>query len=184
MNGATYGLGLLIGNVALGILALLFHVLLITAAAIDARRRIFPNGLAVVMAIIALFMRVIVAYLDAQATYVGIAEVSGPIPQGRIYASVLQNLASPLIIAVAVCAALFIFELIWRRLRGNAGLGIGDIKLLFSLALLNPTTALASFAIALILLAITCLTIKKPFLPLIPFLAGTWIAVCSIPLFF
>lgn len=92
----------------------------------------------------------------------------------------LKHLAGPVVAALATCAALVGFELLWRRVRGTAGLGMGDVKLLFCLMLVSPARGLFSFAAGLVLLAACCLMLRKRDLPLIPFIAAVWLALLVI----
>lgn len=128
----------------------LLSVLLVAAAVIDARERRFPNQLALAMALAAL----------AHAALLG-AERG------------LLHLAIALIAALALTA----FELLWRRWRGSAGIGMGDIKLLFALVLADPVRGLAAYALGLVLLAIGCVAARRGSLPLIPFIAVAWLAL-------
>ena len=144
-----------------------YHVLFILAAIIDARHRIFPNGLALAMASLALGAVAIEALHGAGD--------AGLVPWATRFAYAVLP-------AIAICAGLAAFELAWRRIQSAPGLGMGDIKLLFSLALLDPLMAVASLFLGLTALAAACLISKKPSLPLIPFLASAWALLTLIDL--
>ena len=114
------------------------------AAAIDARTRSFPNGLAAAFALAC----------GARAWAEGGA---GLLWRRACLASLL-------------CGVLVLFELGWRRFHGGAaGLGMGDIKYLFGSLLLNPLRGLCSFAMGLLLLAGAGLVSRQRSLPLLPF---------------
>ena len=92
----------LAGSVALGHGARIAFLALIAASmVVDARERRVPNAL--VLALIACALVVAVT--------------------GRAW----RELAWVAGAAVAVCGALVGFEVLWRRLRGSAGIGMGDI---------------------------------------------------------
>ena len=119
-------------------------LLLALGACFDARWRRFPNWLAVACAV---------------------AAVGTVFARGGVYAA-----GRSVVIAVFICSALVLFELFWRRARGSSGLGLGDVKALFSLVVLSPVAGLAAFAVSLLLLALVCVATKRPSLPLLPFL--------------
>lgn len=73
-------------------------------------------------------------------------------------------------LAVIVYLTLVLTESLWRRIRRVPGIGMGDVKALFALCTLNPLGGIVAFAIALLVLAVTCLITKSRSLPLLPFL--------------
>ena len=73
-------------------------------------------------------------------------------------------------LAVIVCLALVLPELLWRRVRHAPGIGMGDAKALFALCTLDPMGGIVAFAVALLALAAACLIAKSRSLPLLPFL--------------
>lgn len=121
------------------------------AAVIDARERRFPNPLAVAFALIGAAM--------------------------ALWCYGVEGFVGRLIVAVASCAVLVGLELAWRHVRHSSGLGMGDIKALFPLLLVQPTAALVAFALALLLLAAAGVALHQRALPLLPFLEVAWIAV-------
>ena len=72
--------------------------------------------------------------------------------------------------AVIVYLALVLTESLWRRVRQTPGIGMGDAKALFALCTVDPLGGIAAFAVALLVLALSCLLTKSRFLPLLPFL--------------
>ena len=132
--------------------ALAAHVILLAllaaAAVIDARERRLPNPLAAAIAL--------------AAAACSLAS-GGP-----------ARLAGNALFALAVLAALAGFELAWRRARGSAGQGMGDVKAVSALALASPLGALAAYALALAALAATCAVRRERALPLMPFLAAAF----------
>ena len=73
-------------------------------------------------------------------------------------------------LAVIVYLALVLTESLWRRLRQIPGIGMGDAKALFALCTLDPLGGIVAFAVALLVLALSCLFTKSRSLPLLPFL--------------
>lgn len=135
-----------------------FLALFVAAAVIDARSRRFPNALAAVMAVFA----------AACAT-----AVPGRVPAWGV-------LGANVAVAVAGTGALLAFELLWRRVRGSAGIGMGDVKLLLCLLLADPARGAVTFAGGLLLLAAGCLVLRRRDLPLIPFAFPVWAASLAV----
>ena len=73
-------------------------------------------------------------------------------------------------LAVIVKLSLVLTESLWRRLRQTPGIGMRDVKALFALCTLDPMGGIVAFAVALLVLAISCLLTKSRSLPLLPFL--------------
>ena len=73
-------------------------------------------------------------------------------------------------LALIVYLALVLTESLWRRLRQTPGIGMGDAKALFALCTLDPMGGIVAFAVALLVLAISCVITKSRSLPLLPFL--------------
>lgn len=142
-------------SVALGHAAHIAFLALVAASmAIDARERRVPNAL--VLALLACALVVAVT--------------------GRTW----RELAWVVGAAVAVCAALIGFEVLWRRLRGSAGIGMGDIKVLFCMMLVDPAAALAAFAAGLLVLALAAAALRRGSLPLMPFFGGAFLVLTVI----
>lgn len=122
----------------------LYFVLLLVSAAFDARLRICPN------------------WLSAMLTFCAVAYVltNGG---GNI-------LCRRLFVALLLCLFLLLVELFWRHFFGQTGLGIGDIKVLFSLVLVQPLVAVVALCVSLLLLALFCLLSHRHNAPLLPFL--------------
>lgn len=129
-----------------------YFLLLFFAAWFDARRRRFPNRLAVVCAIAALLF----VWTAGDIRLVG----------------------ARILVATAICVVLLLLELIWRRFRCSPGLGLGDIKALFSLVVYRPVAGVASFGLSLVLLAAACALIRSRSLPLLPFLVPVFSLMC------
>ena len=72
-------------------------------------------------------------------------------------------------IGLAYCLPLVAVELVWRRCRGTIGIGMGDIKYLFSTCLFDPVVAVLAFCCALVLLAAVGIVLRRASLPLLPF---------------
>lgn len=121
-----------------------FWICIFAGAVVDARERRFPNELAVACAVAA-FAGV---WLD------------------RGVNTALDHAG----LAVIVYLALVLTESLWRRLRQTPGVGMGDAKALFALCTVDPLDGIAAFAVALLVLALSCLFTKSRFLPLLPFL--------------
>lgn len=151
---------------------LLIGSLLLAAAIIDARSRCLPNGLAAAMAFAGVYAAMVPPALRGDM-------VKG---EERVYLDAVSGLVEHAVPAIATVLALVLFELAWRARRGSAGIGMGDIKLLFALMLAAPLRGLLSFAAGLVLLALACLVRRERSLPLIPFTAVAWFAlvVCGL----
>lgn len=131
----------------------LYAVAAAIGAVVDVRTRSLPNGLAFVLA----------AFSFAYAGRLGGASM----------------LAVRIGTALLVSAFLVCFELLWRRSHGAAGLGMGDVKALFSLLVLDPGLALLSFSVGLLALAVAASFRGVSSLPFLPFLFGA-LAVASL----
>lgn len=123
-------------------------VLLAAGAMVDARERRLPNPLALALA----------------CTGALCALEAGGVSRLAVHACS----------AVVVGGALLAFELWWRRRHLRAGQGMGDLKALCALMVASPLTALASYAAALLALALVCVVSDRRSLPLVPFLAATF----------
>mgnify|MGYP003373903816 CR=1 FL=1 len=123
--------------------------ILVYAAWRDARTRTFPNGCAAALA------AVCAAWCVAGLGGAGMLGLNA-------------------VLALAVAAALVLFERAWRRRRGEAGLGMGDVKFLAALMLCDPARALAAFAAGLLGLAAAGLALRRTSLPLLPFAVGAY----------
>lgn len=121
-----------------------FWICIFAGALVDARERWFPNELAGVCAVAA-FAGV---WLDKGVT------------------TALDHAG----LAVIVYLALVLTESLWRRLRQTPGIGMGDAKALFALCTFDPMGGIVAFAVALLVLALSCLFTKSRSLPLLPFL--------------
>lgn len=141
-------------DVLAGAARLCFFALVVAAIAYDGRERRVPNGL--VLAMLACGAAIAWCRNDAVA-------------RGVVFGA-----------ALTVCAALVAAEVLWRRWRGDAGLGMGDIKVLFCMMLVHPVVAVAAFAAGLLALAVTAAVMRRPSLPLMPFFGSAflilWIA--------
>lgn len=121
-----------------------FWICIFAGALVDARERQFPNELAGVCAVAALAG----VWLDKGVT------------------TALDHAG----LAVIVYLALVLTESLWRRLRHAPGISMGDVKALFALCTLDPLGGIVAFAVALLVLALSCLFTKSRSLPLLPFL--------------
>ena len=121
-----------------------FWLCAIAGAIIDARERRFPNVLAAVCAVAAFAGVWLDRGMDVALDHAGLA--------------------------VIVYLTLALTESLWRRLRQDPGIGMGDAKALFALCTLDPLGGIIAFAAALLALAVACLITKSHSLPLLPFL--------------
>lgn len=121
-----------------------FWICIFAGAVVDARERRFPNALAGACAVAALAG----VWLD------------------RGVNTALDHAG----LAVIVCLALVLTESLWRRVRRAPGIGMGDAKALFAICTLDPMGGIVAFAVALLVLALSCLITKLHSLPLLPFL--------------
>ena len=121
-----------------------FWICAFAGAVVDARERRFPNALAAACAVAA-FAGV---WLD------------------RGVNTALDHAG----LAVIVYLALVLTESLWRCVRHAPGIGMGDAKVLFALCAVDLMGGIAAFAVALLVLALSCLLTKSRSLPLLPFL--------------
>lgn len=121
-----------------------FWICAFAGVAIDARERWFPNALAAAC---------------AMAAFVGVWLDLG-----------MNTALDHAGLAVIVYLVLVLTESLWRRVRHTPGIGMGDAKALFALCTLDPMGGIVAFAIALLVLALSCLFTKSRSLPLLPFL--------------
>lgn len=121
-----------------------FWICAFAGAVVDARERRFPNALAAACAVAA-FAGV---WLD------------------RGVNTALDHAG----LAVFFHLALVLTESLWRCVRHAPGIGMGDAKALFALCTVDPLGGIMAFAVALLVLALSCLLTKSRSLPLLPFL--------------
>lgn len=121
-----------------------FWICIFAGAVIDARERRYPNALAGACAVAALAGVWFDKGVNTSLDHAGLA--------------------------VIVYLSLVLTESLWRRLRQTPGIGMGDVKALFALCTLDPMGGIVAFAVALLVLAISCLLTKSRSLPLFPFL--------------
>ena len=121
-----------------------FWSCIFAGAVIDARERRYPNALAGACAVAALAGVWFDKGVNTSLDHAGLA--------------------------VIVYLSLVLTESLWRRLRQTPGIGMGDVKALFALCTLDPMGGIVAFAVALLVLAISCLLTKSRSLPLLPFL--------------
>lgn len=121
-----------------------FWLCAIAGACIDARERRFPNALAAACAVAAFAGVWLDLGMDTALDHAGLAAI--------------------------VYLALVLAESFWRRVRHAPGIGMGDAKALFALCTLDPIGGIVAFAVALLVLALSCLFTKSRSLPLLPFL--------------
>lgn len=121
-----------------------FWICIFAGAAIDARERRFPNGLAGACAVTALAGVWLDKGVNTALDHAGLA--------------------------VIVYLALVLTESLWRRFRQTSGIGMGDVKALFALCTFDPMGGIVAFTAALLTLAVACLIAKSRSLPLLPFL--------------
>lgn len=121
-----------------------FWICIFAGAVIDARERRYPNALAGACAVAALAGVWFDKGVNTSLDHAGLA--------------------------VIVYLSLVLTESLWRCLRQTPGIGMGDVKALFALCTLDPMGGIVAFAVALLVLAISCLLTKSRSLPLLPFL--------------
>lgn len=121
-----------------------FWICAFAGAVVDARERRFPNALAAACAV---------------AAFAGVWLDRG-----------INTALDHAGLAVIVYLALVLTESLWRRVRQTPGIGMGDAKALFALCTVDPLGGIAAFAVALLVLVLSCLLTKTRSLPLLPFL--------------
>ncbi len=136
---------------AIVLLKALICALLVAAAVIDAHERRFPNPLALVLAVSCSCYTLLVRGIE--------------------------DGAFSIFVALLVTLALFGSELLWRARGGVPGLGMGDIKAMFSLFCLDFLLGCVAFAGGMLLLALVGLAFKRDSLPALPFICSLGLAL-------
>lgn len=121
-----------------------FWICAFAGAVVDARERRFPNALAAACAV---------------AAFAGVWLDRG-----------INTALDHAGLAIIVYLALVLTESLWRCVRHAPGIGMGDAKALFALCAVDLMGGIAAFAVALLVLALSCLFTKSRSLPLLPFL--------------
>lgn len=121
-----------------------FWICIFAGAVVDARERRFPNTLAAACAV---------------AAFAGVWLDRG-----------VNTAFDHAGLAVIVYLALVLTESLWRCVRHTPGIGMGDAKALLALCMVDPLGGIMAFAVALLVLALSCLLTKSRSLPLLPFL--------------
>lgn len=121
-----------------------FWICAFAGAVVDARERRFPNTLAAACAV---------------AAFAGVWLDRG-----------VNTAFDHAGLAVIVYLALVLTESLWRCVRHTPGIGMGDAKALLALCTVGPLGGIMAFAVALLVLALSCLLTKSRSLPLLPFL--------------
>lgn len=121
-----------------------FWICAFAGAVVDARERRFPNALAAACAV---------------AAFAGVWLDRG-----------INTALDHAGLAIIVYLALVLTESLWRCVRHAPGIGMGDAKALFALCAVDLMGGIAAFAVALLVLALSCLLTKSRSLPLLPFL--------------
>lgn len=121
-----------------------FWICIFAGAVVDARERRFPNTLAAACAV---------------AAFAGVWLDRG-----------VNTAFDHAGLAVIVYLALVLTESLWRCVRHTPGIGMGDAKALLALCMVDPLGSIMAFAVALLVLALSCLLTKSRSLPLLPFL--------------
>lgn len=142
-----------IGMITVGALRLgLFVIYLCLAAAAavcDARTTRCPNGLALALA---LTSAAIVGFSISERAFV-----------------------HRLVFVVVFLLLLVALELLWRHAKGGSGFGMGDIKVFFSMLLIQPLCAFAALAVACLLLCLFCCVRSCRHAPFLPFLVPSFV---------
>lgn len=128
---------------------IIYLCLAAAAAVCDARTNRCPNGLAISLA---LSSSALLGFSISERAFV-----------------------HRLVLAVVLLLLLAAFELLWRRARGNAGFGMGDIKVFFSMLLIHPLCAFAALGIACLFLCLFCWVRSRTHAPFLPFLVPSFV---------
>lgn len=133
------------------ILGLMYLVVMLVASMIDIRQRRFPN----------------VLFLVLLAVSIAVALRSYGLSRVGVHAGC----------AVVACGLLLGLECVWRRVRGAVGMGMGDIKALFCLMIVQPVVGLCALAVGLFALACAGLLLCRSSLPALPFIFVAFICI-------
>lgn len=138
-------------DTAAGSLAICVAALLVFGAYIDCTQRRFPNELACVSAALAALW---VCFHDSVAA-----------------------LGWHALSSLALCGLLLLIEVLYRRFFRKQGMGMGDIKALFSMGLLSFAAAVSSLIIGLLLLAVYGASRHERALPALPFIVPVFLVL-------
>lgn len=134
------------------------------AAVVDARTRRIPN-----------------------ACCAGVAACGVCLQLARLVTGVIPPLGKPLMAFVVACAVLlagFAVEMLYRRVAGRAGLGLGDVKLAAAWAVSLGWLVVPAFAVACLLGAVWALATRQRTFALGPWLsaafAGALLLACLV----
>lgn len=138
-------------DTAAGSLAICVAALLVFGAYIDCTQRRFPNELACVSAALAALW---VCFHDSVAA-----------------------LGWHALSSLALCGFLLLIEVLYRRFFRKQGMGMGDIKALFSMGLLSFAAAVSSLIIGLLLLAVYGASRHERAFPALPFIVPVFLVL-------
>lgn len=82
--------------------------------------------------------------------------------------------------ALGAMGTLTVFECAWRHVKGEAGLGMGDVKFLGAIMLRTPLLGIVSFACGLAGVALVGTVLRARSLPLLPFMVVSFIALAAL----
>lgn len=137
----------------------LFWGLMAAACVFDLRERILPNGLALALAVCGLALA-----------------LAPPAARGADAAVLARQLGVRAGWALAFSGVLLGSELVFKRVTGAPGLGMGDVKFAFGATAAYPLALPAAFCAGLLALAACGLALKRRALPCIPFVAAALLA--------
>ena len=80
-----------------------------------------------------------------------------------------------LVFAAVLLLLLVAFELLWRRVKGRSGFGMGDIKVFFSMLLIHPLCAFVALGVACLFLCLFCWARSCKHAPFLPFLVPSFV---------
>ena len=137
----------------------LFWGLMAAACVFDLRERILPNGLALALAAS------------------GLALALMPLAvRGADAAALARQLGVRAGWALAFSGVLLASELVFKRVTGASGLGMGDVKFAFGATAAYPLALPAAFCVGLLALAACGIALKRRTLPCIPFVVAALLA--------
>ncbi|QWT17094.1 hypothetical protein KPC83_04410 [Collinsella sp. zg1085] len=145
---------------------ILIYVFLGYASYRDSIERRFPHGLAGIMCLLALS-----THLIGPLYFLLLGQIIG----SQAFHMVVASLSATLPMSLLITLALIGIELLWRHVLGQMGMGMGDIKLIGILSIINPYLALISLAGGLMLSALVCLVMRRKSFPAIPGISIGWL---------
>lgn len=156
-------------------------VLALAVGVIDAQKRIIPNWACLCVAAIGIVLQLIrLTPAVSPSIYTALAVL----PLTYHVSTSLPSALSCLVLALALLFVGTQLELLVRKIRGESGMGLGDVKYIAAWACVIGWYVLPALAIACLFGAVSALCVHERTFALGPWLSLAFVAVLLILLFF